>query len=101
MQTLIAGYLRWCDLLAVRVTKVQLWSSLGAGSTVTVLGSTYTSSPSFRFVGIELGLPEPQASKQHFAPRVQKAVSAAQRLRSLPLPLAICCTLWTVAVLPQ
>ena len=98
---LIGAYLRWCSLLSVRVTKVQLWTSRGAGHSISVGSSTFCSIPSFRFVGVELGLPEPAASRAHFGPRVSKAVAAANRLRSLPLPAAVCCTLWRTAVLPQ
>ena len=99
--SLTDGYLRWCALLRVRVTKVQLWSSLGAGQTVPLRDINLTSAASFRFVGIELGLREPVVSKSHFAPRIAKATAAANRLRTLPLPAAICSTLWRTAVLPQ
>ena len=98
---LIDAYLRWCLLLGVRVTKVQLWSSSGAGQSLSVGPSVLRSAPSFRFVGVELGLPEPAASRAHFQARIPKAVAAANRLRSLPLPAAVCCTLWRTAVLPQ
>ena len=37
-QQLITAYLEWCSLLGIKVTKVQVWSSLGAGQPVTIAG---------------------------------------------------------------
>ena len=62
---------------------------------------TLTTSDSFRFVGVELGLPEPRATKAHLAPRLEKALTTTQRLRTQQLPASLCCLSWRTAVLPQ
>ncbi len=84
----------------MQVTKVQLWTSLGPGETITVEGKDIESSPAFKFVGIELGLPEPQTTVVYFAPRLFKALATTQRLRALQLPSSICSLLWETTVLP-
>ena len=97
----IAAYLDWCTLLGVKVTKVQAWSSLGPGLQVVTGTTTIATSDSFRFVGIELGLPGSKADEAHWRPRLEKALLAAQRLRSLPLPAALQAVLWRTTVLPK
>ena len=62
---------------------------------------TLASGPGFRFVGVELGLPERSAVQAHFAPRLAKALATTQRLRGLPLPASLCALLWRSTVLPQ
>jgi hypothetical protein len=101
LESLIASYLEWCALLGVRVTKMQVWSSRGAGHAVRVGPLTATTSPTFRFVGVELGLHEREATEAHFAPRLAKALATAQRLRTLDLPASLCSLLWRSTVLPQ
>ena len=101
MQRLISAYLDWCSLLGVLVTKTQLWSSLGPGQQLRIRDTHITSSPSFKFVGIVLGLLEPAAAKAHLRPRLAKALVTAQRLRSLQLPASLCSLLWRTTVLPQ
>ena len=101
VEQLVAAYLQWCGLLGVQVTKVQIWSSQGPGRAVSVGNSTVLTTPSFRFVGIELGLPAREGDEAHFGPRLEKALFAAQRLRSLPLPAALNAVLWRTTVLPK
>ena len=68
VESLITAYLEWCTLLGVKVTKVQVWSSLGAGQTVQAAGSSWTTASSFRIVGVVLGATESTATNLHFAP---------------------------------
>ena len=100
-EKLIAAYLQWCALLGVQVTKVQAWSSLGPGRAVIAGTSTIVTTANFRFVGIELGLPGSTGDDAHWKPRLEKALVAAQRLRSLPLPAALQAVLWRSTVLPK
>ena len=51
IEALIAAYLEWCQLLGVRVTKVQLWCSRGAGFSVCVAESAVVTSSTFKIVG--------------------------------------------------
>ena len=101
IEALIQAYLDWCSLLGLKVTKVQVWSSLGPGQSVTIGQDEILTSPSFRFVGVEVGLPEPEASRVHLGPRVTKALATVQRLRALQLPSSLCSLLWRTTVLPQ
>jgi hypothetical protein len=101
LESLIASYLEWCALLGVRVTKMQVWSSLGTGHAVQVGPLTATTTPTFRFVGVELGLHEREVTEAHFAPRLAKALATTQRLRTLDLPASFCSLLWRSTVLPQ
>ena len=87
---LITAYLDWCTLLGLQVSKIQIWSSLGPGLPVSVGTSEVLTSSSFRFVGIELGLPEPLATEAHLKPRLAKALATTQRLRTLQLPASLC-----------
>jgi hypothetical protein len=98
---LVRAYLRWCRQLGVKVTKVQLYSSEGAGIEVTVDDFRVTTASTFKFVGIVLGRAEREATIEHFAPRLAKALDTTRRLRSLDLPASVCSLLWRVAVLPQ
>lgn len=101
IRTLIQGYLDWCGLLGVQVTKVQVWTSRGPGLHLRVGELDLVSSDRFRFVGVELGLREPEASRVHLSLRLEKAVATTQRMRSLQLPASLCCLLWQTTVLPQ
>ena len=101
LERLIAAYLHWCALLGVEVTKVQAWSSLGPGRAVTVGSGTISTAESFRFVGIELGLPGVRADEAHWQPRLARALDTAERLRGLPLPAALQAVLWRTTVLPK
>ena len=97
---LATGYLDWCTLLGLQVTKVQLWTS-GAPCSMTVGDLSVASSSTFRMVGVVLGQHEGNATAAHVAPRLEKAVITAQRLQALDLPAAICSLLWRTTVLPQ
>ena len=101
MEALIGAYLEWCRLLGLQVTKVQAWCSKGPGHSLAVGSSEISTTSNFRFVGIEVGLPDPQGSDAQFAPRLAKALSTTQRLKTLPLPSSICSLLWRTTVLPQ
>ena len=98
---LISAYLEWCSLLHVTVTKVQLWSSLGAGQHLTVGSQKLISQSTFKVVGVVLGLREKAATALHVSKRLDTALATARRLRTLPLPAAICSLLWRTTVLPQ
>ena len=100
-EQLIAAYLQWCELLGVKVTKVQAWSSLGPGRAVAAGSSTIVTTEAFRFVGVELGLPCSKANEGHWQPRLTKALATTQRLRTLPLPAALQAVLWRTTVLPK
>ena len=50
-QQLSAMYLEWCSLLGLQVTKVQVWSSLGAVINVVIGNSTVKTVPQFRWGG--------------------------------------------------
>ena len=67
MKDLIGAYLSWCDLLRLRVTKVQLWTN-GAPCSITVKGVTMQSSPTFCIVGIVLGQHEKLATNVNATP---------------------------------
>ena len=87
--------------LGVKVTKVHLRSSEGAGIEVTVGDLRVTTETTFKFVGIVLGRVEREATIAHFAPRLAKALATTRQLRSLDLQASICCLLWRTTVLPQ
>ena len=59
------------------------------------------SSSTFRMVGVVLGQHEGKATAAYVTPRLEKAVTTAQRLQALDLPAAICSLLWRTTVLPQ
>ena len=101
MAQLIDSYLQWCHLLQINVTKVQLWCNLPGTHTIQAGGRTWTSSSTFRFVGILLGEPEARISTAHFQPRVEKALATCQRLSTINLPPSTTCLLWRSAMLPQ
>ena len=101
LESLIAAYLHWRQLLGVRVTKVQAWTNLPGVHAVSAAGSQVTTSPTFKMVGVVLGANERLATTQHFSPRLDKALATVRRLRMLELPAAICALLWRTAVLPQ
>ena len=94
------GYLEWCQLLGLRVTKVQLWTN-GSPCTVQIGELSVVSSPTFRMVGVVLGQCERDATEAHITPRLEKAIVTAQRLQALDFPAAICSLLWRTTVLPQ
>ena len=98
---LIAAYLEWCSLLDVNVVKVQLWCNRPGPHSLQVDGRTLTTSPTFRIVGVVLASCEATATRQHIAPRLEKATTTAQRLRCLPLPTSITALLWRSTVLAQ
>ena len=100
-ETLIAAYLRWCSLLQLKVTKAQIWSNTGPDQDVTVGSLQMRTVPTFKIVGVVLGLDEHLATELHAAPRLSKALLTLQRLRALELPASIAALLWRTAVLPQ
>ena len=101
MVTLIDAYLEWCCLLDFKVVKVQLWCSLPGTHTLQVTDRLLESSPTFRMVGVVLASCEATATRQHLAPRLEKALTTAQRLRCLPLPVSVTALLWRTTVLAQ
>jgi hypothetical protein len=101
LETLISAYLQWCSLLGIRVTKVQAWTSAPGLPTVQVAGEAVKTSPTFKVVGVVLGVDERKATQSHFGPRLDKAISTTRRLRMLQLPAALSSHLWRTTVLPQ
>ena len=99
--SLVGAYLEWCQLLNITVTKVQLWRNKPGPHIIEVAGQRLESSPVFKVVGVVLAESDLVATPIHFQPRLAKALATTQRLRSLPLPAAICNFLWRTAVLPQ
>ena len=101
VEVLITAYLRWCDLLGLRVTKVQVWSNTGQEQELQVGGVRVMTVPLFRMVGVVLGEDERVATDAHFAPRLRSALATLQRLRTLELPSSLCSLLWRTDVLPK
>ena len=101
MAELITAYLEWCKLLDVEVVKVQLWCSQPGTQTLQVADRLLQTSTTFRMVGVVLASCEVTATREHLAPRLEKALNTARRLRCLPLPASITALLWRTAVLPQ
>ena len=101
LETLVAAYLQWCSLLGVRVTKVQAWTNLPGNHLVKAADKEVPTSPTFKMVGVVLGTSELIATKEHFAPRLERALATTRRLRMLDLPAALCGLMWKMAVLPQ
>ena len=98
---LIDAYLRWCSLLGLNVTKIQVWSNTGREQEVRVGTMVVKTVPLFRMVGVVLGEESPAVTGAHFAPRLESALATLQRLRTLELPSSICSLLWRTAVLPR
>ena len=98
---LIGAYLRWCELLGLRVTKIQVWSNTGVEQEVQVGTLVVKTSPLFRMVGVVLGEEDKALTDAQFAPRLQAALATVQRLRTLELPASLCSLLWRTAVLPR
>ena len=103
LQVLVEGYLRWCDLLGVRVNvqKTQVWSNLGSRQQVTLAGVELETRDTFRVVGIELRVVELEATHVHALPRLSKVALTVERLLALPVPTAITAHLWRSTVLAQ
>ena len=98
---LINAYLRWCDLLNLRVTKIQVWSNTGQPHVMQVGPLAVPTVPCFRMVGVVLGEESVAVTDAHFAPRLRAALATLQRLRTLELPSSLCSLLWRTAVLPR
>ena len=101
METLVMGYLCWCGLLSLEVTKVQLWWNGSEVRSLHVAGLAVETQPYFKMVGVVLGLQEAVVTKEHLAKRVPKAEATAHRLHALALPASITALLWRTTVLPQ
>ena len=99
-EALIAAYLRWCALLQLEVTKLQVWNNSGQVQEVVVGSHRVQTVPTFKIIGIVLGLDETQATNLHTAPRLAKALRTLQRLCTLDMPASICGLLWRTAILP-
>jgi hypothetical protein len=101
MEVLAGAYVRWCTLLDLEVTKVQLWWNGRGVRRLQVDGLVAETQPFFQIVGVVLGVPEAAAAAVHAAKRLPKAMAAAQRLQALDVPAALSAHLWRTAVLPQ
>ena len=102
---LIAGYLRWCELLHLTVDpkKTQAWCSVQKkGEKVRVGTEMVDLSDEFKFVGMVIAAKtEMEATKLHLEGRVEKAVMSARRIEALGVPLWMKAHLWRSVVLPQ
>ena len=101
MESLVSAYLRWCALLGLEVTKVQLWWNGHEVRHLCVEELTAETQPFFTMVGVVLGTREVEATKLHVAKRLPKAISTAQRLQALDVPTSLAAHLWRAMVLPQ
>ena len=101
MSILVGAYLRWCELLGLRVTKIQAWANSGAGQVLQVGELTLRTAPTFKMVGVVLGEDLAAATLAHFEPRLTNALAVVQRLRMLDLPASLCALLWRSDVLPR
>ena len=101
LEALISSFLGWCSLLGLQVTKVSVWCSVVGAHEVRVGDGVVSTSPTFKTVGVVLGLSELRATEEHFTPRLLRALATAQRLRALDLPSSVSSLLWQTAVLPQ
>ena len=101
MEVLVAAYLRWCMLLGLEVTKVQLWWNGQEVRQLCVGELVAPTHPCLTMVGVVIGADEVEATKLHVAKRMPKAMVAAQRLQALEVPAALAAHLWRMAVLPQ
>ena len=103
MERFIEAYLRWCNLLGLRVlhTKTQIWCNQSrAGTKVHVGEALVETSLTFSVVGVVLG-PEQMATTEHLKKRMEKAVISANRLSALNLPAPLVARLWRSVVLAQ
>ena len=102
---LIAGYLRWCELLHLSVTegKTQVWCSGGRkGVRVHVGEAMVELSDQFKIVGVVIAAAsEKEATKRHLTGRVEKAVMSGRRLEAMAVPPWMKAHLWRAVVLPQ
>ena len=100
---LVEGFLRWCELLGLRVNvgKTQVWSNRKGVKEVRIREETVTLRSTFRVVGVETGEDERVATKAHVTPRAEKAAKALRRLRGLTLPSAVQSRMWERAILPM
>lgn len=101
MEVLATAYLRWCALLDLEVTKVQLWWSGRGVRRLRVEGLEAETQPLFRIVGVVLGMSEITAAAAQAGQRLPKAIATAQRLQALDVPAALAAHLWKTTVLPQ
>ena len=100
-EVLATAYLRWCALLDLEVTKVQLWWSGRYVRRLRVEGLEAETQPFFRIVGVVLGTSENTVTAAQAGQRLPKAIATAQRLRALDVPAALAAHLWKTTVLPQ
>ena len=101
LELLISAYLQWCTLLGVMVTKVQAWTSLPGTHTLRAGQREVSTLPTFKIVGVVLGVKEQLVTQAHLNPRLAKALDTTRRLRMLDLPASVCSLLWRTTVLPQ
>ena len=101
MKSLVAAYLRWCALLDLQVTKVQLWWNGREVQHMQVGDLAADTQPFFRMVGVVLGSPEDAATEMHLEKRLPKALETARRLQALRVPASLAAHLWRSTVLPQ
>ena len=101
LEQLIAAYLDWCQLLGVRVTKVQLWCSVGAGEAVAFGGGQALTQATFKIVGVQLGADAQHTATCHFERRLPPALAVSERLRALAVPASLAALLWRTTVIPR
>ena len=101
IEALIEAYLEWCQLLALTVTKVQVWWNGQDILKIRVGQDLVPTVPVFKVVGVILGLREAEATALHLTKRLPKALATVQRLRGLDVPASLAALLWKTTVLPQ
>jgi hypothetical protein len=101
MEMLVMAYLCWCGLLALKVTKVQLWWNRRGVPRLQVAGLTVETQPYFKMVGVALGAEEAATTQLHVEQRLPKAMVTAHWLHALGLPVSLAALLWRTTVLPQ
>ena len=100
-RALISAYLRWCALLDLEITKVQLWWNGRGPRQLQVDSLAVETSPVLRRVMVVLAAQEAAASAVHLEKWLPKVLDTAQRLRSLDVPTSLAAHLWKATVLPQ
>ena len=105
---LVQGYRDWCALLGLNIHlgKTQIWFSGHHQSQSVTLALRdgpleLTIRPTFRIVGVELGLDDSLVSAVHAQPRIDQALLAGKRLTRLDLPAGLAASLWRPVVVPQ
>jgi hypothetical protein len=77
LEALVAAYLQWCNLLGLKVTKIQVWTNLPGHRTTKVGDLAAKTSPIFKMVGVDLGTDGRLAMVLRLAPHLGFADSSS------------------------